>query len=326
MHLFLAVSYNLPKFCGNASWNPNATTFVNQTSSMINPLSIFITKRDTVYIGSDDQKKIEVWIDGNASSIRNISTGYVFFVSDNEDIYVHNSAQQRVERWQRNGTSADSVMFSSSTCGDLFVDINNTLYCSRSQVNEVISKSLNDPTNAFKTVAGTGCAYWDSYGLDGPSGIFVDLSFDLYVADSKNNRIQRFRQGERNGTKVAGSPATASLSSPTDVVLDGDGNLYIVDSNMNRIVRSGVSGFWCVAGCTNTQGSMPFQLSAPKGLSFDSYGNIFVADSSGNRIQKFLLTNGSCGKFHFVFYFDLNSCATFDYNFSILWVLAYDSL
>ena len=298
----VAVSYNLPKFCANASWNPNATTFLNQSSSVISPYHIFVSKSNSVYIGDQFAKKIQVWIDGNAGSIRNISAGYIFFVSDNDDVYVHNLDQTRVERWQQNGTGVDSVMYLSNTCDGLFVDINNTLYCTRSSVNEVVSKSLNDATNAFKTVAGTGCTDFSPYGLNGPSGIFVDLSFRLYVADSNFNRIQLFQPGDMNGTTVAGYPTTAALNHPIGIALDTDGTLYIVDSENHRIIRSGASGFWCVAACTNTQGSAPNQLHAPTTLSFDTYGNIFVADFTGTRVQKFFLSAGSCGEFYLMLF------------------------
>ena len=267
---------------------------------MINPSRVFVTKSNTVYISGENQNKIEVWTDGTSSPIRNISTGYVFCVSDNQDVYVHNFPQAQVERWQQNGTSHNLVMFISSQCNDLFIDTNNSLYCAHDEFNIVVSKSLNDPTNAFKTVAGTGCYGSQSDALNRPAAVFVDLEFQLYIADSLNNRIQRFRPGERNGTTVAGSPATAILTNPTDVVLDSDGNLYIVDCNMNRIVRSGVSGFWCIAGCTNAQGSTPYQLNTPKAMSFDSYGNIFVADFNVSRVQKFFLSTGSCGKSHLI--------------------------
>ena len=269
---------------------------------MINPSRIFVTKSNTVYIGGENQRKVEVWVDGAAASIRNISAGYIFFVSDNDDVFVYNPFEARVTIWQQNGTSGDSVMFISSGCNDLFIDTNNTLYCAHSDFNIVVSKSLNDPSNAFQTVAGTGCPSWESYALREPAAVFVDLEFRLYVADSSNDRIQLFQLGEKNGTRVAGSPTTASLNHPTDVVLDSDGNLYIVDSNNHRIIRSGASGFWCVAGCTGGPGSAPNQLNSPKTLSFDSDGNIFVADFNGNRVQKFLLSDGSCGKFYLILF------------------------
>ena len=63
-----------------------------------------------------------------------------------------------------------------------------------------------------------------------------------------NNRIQKFRSGERNGTTVAVSGASGTiftfLSRPADVVVDGDGYLFIVDyGTINRVVGSDANGF-----------------------------------------------------------------------------------
>ena len=131
--------------------------------------------------------------------------------------------------------------------------------------------------------------------------IFVDISFNLYVADCLNNRIQLFRPGQLNGTTIAGDGASQSitLSYPADIVLDADGYLFIVDFGNNRIVRLGPNGFQCIVGCTNTGGSAADQLNGPYSLSFDSYGNLFVTDFYNNRIQKFLLATNSCGECFF---------------------------
>ena len=129
-----------------------------------------------------------------------------------------------------------------------------------------------------------------------PHGIYVDINFDLYVADSGNNRIQLFRSGDLNGITLAGNgaPGTITLRYPTAVVLDNDGYLFIVDSGNNRIVGSGLNGFRCLVGCSGTSGSESNQLSWPKSMAFDSYGNMFVADTGNSRIQKFLLNSNSC--------------------------------
>ena len=131
-----------------------------------------------------------------------------------------------------------------------------------------------------------------------PGGIFVTIDFQLYVADAGNNRIQRFLQGQFNGTTVAGieAPGTITLWYPTGVVLDGNGYLFIADTKNNRIVRSGPGGFQCVCACTDTGGSALTQLNSPTAMAFDSFGNVFVVDDGNSRIQKFLLVNNTCGK------------------------------
>jgi len=133
-----------------------------------------------------------------------------------------------------------------------------------------------------------------------PRGIFVDINFNLYVADSGNNRIQLFQSGQPNGTTVAGTSRTILLYHPTSVVLDADGYLFIVDNGNLRIIGSGPAGFRCVAGCSGTRGSASYQLYNPQTMAFDSYGNIFVTDTENGRIQKFVLAAYSCGMYYLI--------------------------
>jgi len=135
--------------------------------------------------------------------------------------------------------------------------------------------------------------------LDSPHGIFVDINFDLYVADTDNNRIQLFRLNQRNGITVAGKGApkvTIALNGPRSIVLDGDRHLFIVDSSHHRIVGSNEGGFHCIFGCLGSFGSTDNTLFNPQSMSFDSYGNIYVTDIGNNRIQKIHLFKSSCCK------------------------------
>ena len=196
-----------------------------------------------------------------------------------------------------NGTGLSPLMFFCTQCAGLFVDLNNNLYCSTHYPHQVVSQSLDDPSNRMTIVAGTGCAGSSSNMLDSPQGIFVTISLDLYVADWGNNRIQLFRRGELNATTVAGNGASGTivLREPTGVVLDADGYLFIVDSGKHRIIGSGPHGFRCVVGCSGSNGLASHQLYYPHMMSFDSEGNLFVADTTNHRIQKFLLSNNTCG-------------------------------
>ena len=194
-------------------------------------------------------------------------------------------------------------MVISTCCQALFVDQSNSLYCSVSDVHQIVTKSLNDPTNTLSIVAGTGCSGSGPDMLSIPSGIFVDLSSSFYVADRNNHRIQYFAYGNRNATTVAGNGASGTfyLNYPRDVVLDGNNYLFVVDTYNHRIIRSGPNGFRCVAGCMNTSGLASNQLTHPHSMSFDSDGNIWVADTDNGRIQKFILNNVSTSKFHAFF-------------------------
>ena len=275
----------------------------------INPLSVYIDANDTVYVPTNTLNRIVVWSQGNTSSSKyitaNIWDPYSLFVTTSGDIYVYNSYNyRRIDRYLSNGTNTTAAMFIPSICYDIFIDINNTLYCSLSNLHQVVAKFLDDITDTKRVVAGTGCYGSNSSTLYYPYGIFIDSSFNLYVADYSNARIQLFRSGQLNGTTVAGATASNSftLNGPIDVILDADEYLFIVDKSYgySRIVGSGPNGFRCIIACSNIMGSSSDELYDPWSMAFDSQGNIYVADSGNNRIQKFALTNNTCGTYHYI--------------------------
>ena len=242
---------------------------------------IFVSKTNAWYATVDGHGTVTASIEGNMNLTRIGSGGGSVFVTGSNNIYSYDDDNRQVSIWSVNATDGQPVMFISRYCRALFVDQNNSLYCSVIDMHQVLMKSLNDPMNTFITVAGTGCRGSDSDMLASPAGIFVDMNVNLYVADNDNHRIQLFVYGNRNGTTVAGDGAsgTISLNYPRNIVLDGNGYLFIADTGNHRIVGSGPGGFRCVAGCTSESGSGSNQLSYPQSLNFDSDGNIWVADT-----------------------------------------------
>ena len=214
-------------------------------------------------------------------------------------MYVDNGHNGRVDTWSVNANSSAVAMhFSGGWCSGLFVDDRNALYCSIRDQHQVIKNSLDDDANVSTVAAGTGSNGSASNMLSSPHGIFVDINFDLYVADCGNDRVQLFEAGEVNATTVAGTGAmnTIDLRCPTGVVLDGDGYLFIVDSGNNRIIGSGPNGFRCVIGCSSICSSAADHLCSPSSAAFDSFGNMYVADGRNSRIQMFSQDTKSCGK------------------------------
>ncbi|CAF0850020.1 unnamed protein product [Adineta steineri] len=163
---------------------------------------------------------------------------------------------------------------------------------------QVEKRSLNDNVmTSNRVAAGTGVKGSDSNQLYGPQGIFVDVNFDIYVADFVNDRVQLFQPRESNGTTVAGYRSlnpTINLLRPSAIILDAEKYLFIVDQGNNRIVGSGLNGFRCFAGCYR-KGSQSNQLNYPFSFSFDRTGNILIADQYNDRIQKFQYIEESCG-------------------------------
>lgn len=293
--------------CSSVTWNSNAITFVDEYTIGTYPTTVFVSINSSVYVAEESSNQVQIWIEGNNTPVKTITNGlinpYSLFVAENGDIYIDNGASNsRVEKWTTSATSGTTVMNVNASCYSLFIDSNNTLYCSLGSLHQVVKTSLNNVGNLLVIAAGTGLAGSASNMLNDNHGIFVDTNFNLYVADSGNNRIQLFQTGQSNAITVVGSGSTTAtaaaitLNYPEAIILDADGYLYIADTNNNRIIRSDSTGFRCIVGCTGSSGSASNELNMPCSLSFDSYGNLFVADQNNSRIQKFILATNSCGK------------------------------
>lgn len=189
-----------------------------------------------------------------------------------------------VDKWTSNGTNSTVAMNVIDQCLGLFLDRNNSLYCSLGNENTVVKMALDGIANTTTIIAGNGTSGSDANVLYYPNGIFVDEIFTLYVADSWNDRIQQFNLGEMNATTVAGNGSSDPmlLSGPTGVVLDAEGYLFIVDSGNARIFGSGPYGLRCIVGCNNSSVSTSDTLVSPITMGFDSVGNIYVTDLGNN--------------------------------------------
>ena len=305
LFIFLALSFNQPKFSVNVRWNPNAITFADNNTDLLSPSGIFISTDNTVYVVDSLNNQILIWDEGSTNITRIVSGGlnfpYSLFVTLTGDIYVDNGySNGRVDKWTPNATNSTPAMFVNGPCYGLFVDIENNLYCSLFIGQQVIMKSLNGGINTATVRAGTGCIGSTSTTFYNPCGIFVDTNLNLYVADSGNNRIQLFLAGQLNGSTLVGSGSSdpITLYWPGGVVVDGNGNIFVIDSQNNRIVGSGPNGFRCLVGCSEIPNSGSDQLNEPNAISFDTSGDMFVADSYNCRVQKFLLETNAYGKSH----------------------------
>ena len=301
--LFVALSFNVPIFSSCAEWSINATTFANISLIGSTPHGLFINSENTVYSPARTLNQIHIWHGNNTVPTQTISNNFSkptsVFVNDQKDVFVDNGIYyKRVEHWISNTSTVVAAMHVKGTCTGLFVDINNTLYCSMEDYHQVIKKLILNSLNTTAVAAGNGTNGFSPATLSRPQGIYVDLTLMLYVADCGNDRIQVFQSNPYNGTTIAGNGSlhTVSLNCPTSLAVDPYGYLFIVDSENHRIVGVGSNGSRCVVGCSG-KGNGASQLSNPRVLSFDIHGNIFVTDWDNNRIQKFSLTNNNCSKY-----------------------------
>jgi DNA-binding beta-propeller fold protein YncE len=134
-------------------------------------------------------------------------------------------------------------------------------------------------------------AIWGSWGsgngqFDWPSGVAVDSSGNVYVADTGNNRIQKFTSAGAFITQWGSyGSGNGQFDWPAGVAVDSTGNVYVADTLNIRIQKFTSAGAfitqWGGSGTGNGQFNTPY------GVAVDSSGNVYVADTLNNRIQKF---------------------------------------
>lgn len=181
--------------------------------------------------------------------------------------------------------------------GALALDSSGTLYVADTNNNSI--RRITS-TGAVTTIAGSseaGSANGSSTAARffRPSGIAVDNTGNVYVADTFNHTIRKI---DLFGavTTLAGTPGTAGsadgagaaarFSRPTGITVDDVGQLYVTDSGNNTIrsiTSSGVvTTFAGVAGQAGTANGAASQarFTRPTGIAVDTDGFVYVTDGT----------------------------------------------
>ena len=170
-----------------------------------------------------------------------------------------------------------------------------------------------DAAGTISTFAGTS-----TYGFNGDgsaatsthfrlaysSGVAVDASGNVYIADTFNHRIRRVSatgtvwtiagSGTAGFSGDSGQATSAQLNEPRGLALDAAGNVYIADRANHRIRKvdatagtiSTIAGSG-TAGATGDGGlATSARLNNPEWVAVDGAGNIYISDVGNRRLRK----------------------------------------
>ncbi len=187
------------------------------------------------------------------------------------------------------------------------VDISGNIYIADAGDHRI---RMVDASGTMSTICGGGVPGSSGDGgpattarINTPVSVSADLSGNVYIADSGNQKIRvidasgiisTFAGIGTSGFSGDGGYATAaSLSSPVGVVTDIFGNVLIADAGNNRIRLVNPSGIISTLAGTGAPAyggdggyATSAQINMPTKIVMDNVGNMFIADASNDRIRK----------------------------------------
>jgi sugar lactone lactonase YvrE len=153
------------------------------------------------------------------------------------------------------------------------------------------------------TFAGSSEGFADGAGaaasFNTPSGLAIDSSGNLYVADTGNNRIRKVTPqadvstvaGDGTAGYLDGPAAQARFNGPIGVAVDAKGNVYVADTYNDRMRKISTDGqVSTVAGGAQpgfADGDRNTSLfDTPCGVAIANDGTLIVADTGNDRLRK----------------------------------------
>ena len=339
-------SYSISTFAGNgASGNTDGSS---TQASFGNPHIIVADSLGNFYVA--DSVTATVRKIDPAGNVTTIISGYtasallIDTTNKNDTLYVVDYGNGQLKKY--NGTAASitaqnatfTIIASNASAtsagyaqgavldanlhawGGLVIDSAGNIYMiDNNQIRKLAPPSGTNTSYTLTTIAGsaqTGFAegLCKTALFNGPEGMVISGSGNLYVAD-KNNHIIRKVDLSNNGcmvSTIAGTPnvagysgdcgvaQSAKLNSPTGVTI-GNNNIYIADvgNNVIRYMQWSSQIISTIAGPVSPVGSTPnsgysdnngqaigAQFNNPWRLNVDAAGNVYITDGANRRIRK----------------------------------------
>jgi predicted Zn-dependent protease with MMP-like domain len=263
-------------------------------NSLWNPQNVAVDSSGNLYVADEYNNRVLFYSAGSTTATRVYGQGGSF-----------------TSNTQNNGgVSASSL---ASPWG-LALDGTGNLYVTDYQNNRVLFYPAGSTTAT--QVYGQGGSFTSNAvnnggitanSLNQPTGVALDSSGNLYVADIYNNRVLCYPYGSTTATQVYGQGGSftsnaantgpGGLNNPMAVALDSSGDLYVVDRSNNRVlfypfglttatrVYGQLNSF--ASSTVNNGGISANSLSQPWAVALDPSGNLYVTDYSNNRVLEY---------------------------------------
>lgn len=231
---------------------------------------------------------------GGGSGLSQVNYPTGSFLDSNGNLYVADHFNCRIMKYVNISFTSLSIpifgqVVAGGSCGsglnqlrdpmDVVVDKLGHIYVSEYGNNRVTRWPPGSASGILVAGIGNGANGSNSNALYWPSGLFVDQNSTTYIADTYNNRVQKWFYGAVTGITVA------IINFPADVIVDNYQIMYVSSGgNIYRFYPNSASG----AIVASVTGGLSF------GFKFDVNNNLYVTEYFKGVLKKFVLVNSTC--------------------------------
>ena len=116
-------------------------------------------------------------------------------------------------------------------------------------------------------------------GLEGPNGVAVDSSGNLFVTDSGHSLVKELLAPDFS-TSVTLASVNGNFYFPVGIAIDTAGNLFVSDAAIGTIKKIAAADGYVTVSTIATG------FDFPTGVAVDKEGNVFVADYISNQLTE----------------------------------------
>ncbi|MBW6475046.1 MAG: SMP-30/gluconolactonase/LRE family protein [Anaerolineaceae bacterium] len=252
------------------------------------PKSTAVDEEGKIYVSDQGNQRIQV-LSAEGEFLEIIDLGdiipYSIALGNHNDLFIGDLSNRCIQKFDINGNHL--LAFGEGITSDPYaiaVDDQDQVFVV-SQYHSTIEVFSSD--GAYLRTIGDRSNPGDQPGeFQWPEGLALDTQGNLYVSDTRNNRIQKLTNAGEFVTSWGGIMSNpGEFNGPSDVLITAEQHLLVVDTVNHRIQRFTEDGTFIASW--GSEGYAQDQFKHPRAAVIDDIGNIYVADHDNCRIQVF---------------------------------------